>query len=345
LRLGARRWGGDGIAARFSGRILSQRRLALDRPQPPEVRLPGRAPIELTVVFPSDRNSGQDPLVATGVGPDADLLYCIYDGPGHVQFALDHRDSGGPQGASVAYDPTRASVLEIWMGSLAEPGAKAPGQALVPPERRVLVWLDGAVALNEIASFSPAAPETIALGRNPFGSTQIAPRFAGRIVSAGQPANAAPLPPMRAAGQYGSVDLRLQFPRDALGATEPLVVTGATGAGDLLYVHYEDASHLRFGLDHWGAAGLDGRVVETDLGAPHHLEITMGSLYAPGTAGPWAQHVRVRLDGKDVLDGPMACHPSWPDQIQIGRNSIGGSTAGPAFTGRVLAVERPTQPR
>ena len=137
--------------------------------------------------------------------------------------------------------------------------------------------------------------------------------------------------------------MQVRFPEGVLGTTEPLVVTGATGAGDLLYVHYEDATHLRFGLDHWGAAGLSGPVVETDLDEPHHLEITMGlALCRKGTAGPWAEHVRVRLDGADVLDGSIACHPSWPDQIQIpGRNSItGGSTAGAAFTGTMAPVRR-----
>jgi hypothetical protein len=173
----------------------------------------------------------------------------------------------------------------------------------------------------------------------------VAGRFSGLVLSAGQAADLAGLPPLHATGKYGQVDLQVQFPEGALGTSEPLVVTGATGAGDLLYVRYEDADHVRFGLDHWGQAGLGGLPVALDYAAPHHLEISMGSLYAPGTAGPWEQRVLVRLDGETVLDGNLACHPSWPDQIQIGLNSIGGSTAGPAFTGRILAVKRPPAPR
>ena len=158
LRIGTRGWNGDGIAARFSGQILSCQRLPLEQPAPVAVLLHGHAPIKLTVVFPADQSSGQEPLVSTGQGQESDLLYCIYDGPGRIHYALDHRDSGGPQGGAVAYEATRSSVLEIWMGSVAEPGPKAREQVLVPPERRVVVWLDGAMALNEIASWSVRPP-------------------------------------------------------------------------------------------------------------------------------------------------------------------------------------------
>lgn len=344
-RIGTRAWEGDDVAPRFTGEVVSSRRLGLLRPDILFPELHRRAPVSLTVIFPADREAGQEPLVATGDGIRGDLLYCIYEGRGRVRFASDHADSGGPRGTAIDCGVTRAHRLDVWMGSLAEAAPAISGLAMVPPSRRVVVWMDGKVVFNELANFSPAAPESVRLGRNPFASTAVADRFSGRIWSAGQPDDAPALPVLRSTGQYGAVDLRVMFPDSALGSTEPVVVTGATGIGDLLYVKYLDSGHISFGFDHWGVGGLSGPPVDVDLGLPHHLEVAMSSLFPPGGAGPWTHRVVVRMDGATVLEGVSDCHPSWPDQIEIGRNSIGGSTCGPIFTGRILAIERPAQPR
>ena len=137
--------------------------------------------------------------------------------------------------------------------------------------------------------------------------------------------------------------MQVLFPEHALGTAEPLVVTGVTGAGDMLYVNYVDANHVSFGFDHWAVSSLSGPVVTVDYGRPHRLEIAMASLYPPGEAGAWTRRVRVKLDGVGVLDGISACHPSRIEEIQIGKNLIGGSSCGPAFTGGILSLARVPQ--
>ena len=80
-------------------------------------------------------------------------------------------------------------------------------------------------------------------------------------------------------------------------------------------------------------------------GSAHRLEITMGSLYPPPGSDGLRRLVRVRLDGKTVLQGESDCHPAAPNQIHLLANPIGGSTCGPQFNGSLVAFERPTEPR
>jgi hypothetical protein len=344
LRIGRVGWPADGINEPFSGQVLSSRRLPLAPPARRLPEFPGRLPVDLQVVFPADHPAAMEPLLSVGHGQESDLVYAIYEGPGRLRLAFDHADSGGPRGEVFTYDPVRPHRLEIWMGSWAGADAMAGDGRHLALARRVVVTMDGTAVLNAAGSFFRADPKAISVGTNPFLSTLIAHRFGGLVLATGQAADFGGLPELQASGEFGAVDLRVLFPKQVLGTAEPLVVTGMTGAGDLLYVRYVDSAHVAFGFDHWGVGGLTGAVVPVDYGRPHRLEITLGSLYAVGEAGAWARRVRVKLDGVVVLDGASACHPTSPQDIQIGKNPIGGSTCGFAFSGRILGLTRAPRP-
>lgn len=72
-------------------------------------------------------------------------------------------------------------------------------------------------------------------GINPFRASTAEPMFAGRFRAVHAPA------PAVRSGQETSlpgcpVSLLLSSPEQAAGRSEPLVVTGVSGAGDLVYV-------------------------------------------------------------------------------------------------------------
>ena len=341
LQIGTNGWGSG--RQRFSGRVVSWQREPLGRPPAAFPALHRPAPVELRVLFPAHRSEGYEPLLLTGSGRQADLVYCIYEGQDRARLALDHSDSSGPRGEVFSYDPTRPSVVEIWLGSLTPPGSSEEGT--LPPSRRIVASVDGTVTLNEEASFNRAAPETIQLGRNFGASSTVGHEFSGLILGVSQAPDLAALPPARSPGEYGAVELEVLLPPRALGAAEPLVVTGVTGAGDIVYVRYEDAKHVRICIDHWGFEIPASDLIPLDYGRPHRFEISMGSLYPPGGAGPRAQRVTVKLDGSVALDREVACYPSSTRQIQLGQNPIGGSFCGPSFSGRILSVKRNPAPR
>jgi Dolichyl-phosphate-mannose-protein mannosyltransferase len=146
-------------------------------------------------------------------------------------------------------------------------------------------------------------------------------------------------------GYPGPMRLRVRFPAAAAGGFESLVATGQTGRGDILYVHYLDAGHLEFGLDHWGVRGTTSAPVAVDYSHPHELVLLAGFLLPP--AEP-ADHPRDRLlfqqrdrlllllDGRPVFSLTESFYPIPAQTISFGVNFIGGSLVGPEFTGEIL---------
>ena len=340
VRIGNVGWLGDGVEGPFTGRVLASRRLPLEPPTAAAAPASARLPVVLDVLFPADRIAGTEPLLATGEGVRSDLLSCTYDGPGRLHFALDHFGYPGIPSDSVACDFLRPHRLIVWLGSLAPEGG-GESNSTVPLSRRVVVLMDGKTVFNEDALFFPAAPETIQVGVNRFGATTAQLRFTGLVLASGSAASLQVLPPLQRSGETGAVGLELAFPNGVPGSAEPLVATGVSGAGDIIYVRYIDASHVSFGFDHWGTPGLTGPPVEIDYSQKHRLALTMDALYPGGAApSPYSGVVRVVLDGATVLDGNSSCFPTHLYEIRIGKNPLGSSTSGAAFTGRILSVVR-----
>jgi hypothetical protein len=350
LLVGRLAWFADGVAQTFSGRILASQRLPLKPFVPPPSRVRESRPVELRLSLPAQHEPGGDPLLVTGRGAQSDLLSCFYDGHGGIRFALDHYGAGGPQSETIRYDPMQIHRLTVWMGSLVGEAAATPLTTVteeaggVPWSHRLVVVFDGRTLLNVEQVFYPGAPATALIGINPYGSTTAGRQFQGRVDGVSQ-VGFGGLVPLAATGDYGAVDLSVQFPLYAIGTQEPLVVTGVSGAGDLIYVRYVDPRHVSIGFDHWGVGGFTGPPIELDYGQTHRVAITMGSLYPPGGDPGRATLVRVTIDGRVALEGHSAGHPSAPRQNRIGINPIGGSTCGPRFTGRILAIERTLEPR
>jgi hypothetical protein len=279
----------------------------------------------------------------TGEGKQSDLLVCAYDGTDRVSFGLDHYGGGGPQSESVAYDPLAPHKLVVWMGSMADPrkpGA-GPGGELAPD--RFVVIFDGKVMINTDQVFFPSGPDAVLVGLNPYHSTVAGSEFTGRVLGVRQ-VDPSELPRRQTDGAFGAVDMTVRLPVGVSGTQEPLVVTGVTGAGDMVYIRYVDATHVALGFDHWGVGGNIGDPVEVDYRENHQVSVRFQSLFQPGTEEGRSDLVDVRLDGKPVLVRHWPCHPATEDRIYIGRNPIGGSTCGPNFTGRILHAEHVAHP-
>ena len=139
--------------------------------------------------------------------------------------------------------------------------------------------------------------------------------------------------------------MKIWFPSDkAPGTSEPLVVTGAMGKGDVLFVRYVDDRLIAIGFDHWNVGGPTSAPFEINYADPHRLAVRMGSLFPPAV-GPLPQDRRrrlleVKLDGVVVLSGAFEFYDAPASQVYIGRNPIGASTADLRFSGRITDVWR-----
>ncbi|HEY1764762.1 MAG TPA: hypothetical protein VGF85_07545, partial [Opitutaceae bacterium] len=152
--------------------------------------------------------------------------------------------------------------------------------------------------------------------------------------------------------RQGPVELRVTFPQGAEGRRDPLVSTGnLLGTGDIVYVEYPDAGHVRFGFFHLGAGGPTSDPLPVDFGLAHTVVIELGSLYPPRghpmfdawTAAQVAalrRRLEVRLDGRPVLKAEVAVYPSMPDGVHVGENRLAADVSYPRFEGRILAERR-----
>ena len=150
--------------------------------------------------------------------------------------------------------------------------------------------------------------------------------------------------------QAGALHVRLVLPRGQTGRQQPVLVTGRKSAGTFVYLVYQDATHVKVGVDVWGVLGYQSEPVEVDYFEEQDLVISTGALYPegnpalsglePAALADLRGHIRVDLNGRRVVDKAVQDFPSAPGEIDIGRSRIGGSNCEPRFTGTILAAER-----
>ncbi len=319
---------------------------ALDRPVAWVEDWRGRkhGALELRVVLPPFTGPRIEPLLVTGYGGYADYVWIHYDDATHVTIGFEHTGYGGPVAKYIPVDYSREHILRIEMGSLYPPADHPFFRQFAPLEgagmRSALeVQLDDRILFHEEAKFYDASPLTRWVGANPFAQN-LGHHFSGEI-RARRTLSPLDPPPMFAPGP---AYLTVTFPREPRRpAAEPLVVTGRTGKGDILFVRYVGERQAVVGIDHWGYGGPVGEPFAIDPDHVYRLDVRMGSLYpsAEGASpGAGARDLEVRLDDKVVLSGPQDFHPAALHDVYFGWNPIGGSTTAPKFSGRLTLVAR-----
>ena len=129
------------------------------------------------------------------------------------------------------------------------------------------------------------------------------------------------------------------------------MTTGEPEAGDFIYVHYPDPTHIRIGFDHWFKGGPLSPPIAIDFTHEHELEVSLGSLFPAREDVVFANvsaagvdsvknRVQVILDGHPVIDAAGECYETGPGGVTVGRNAIFGTLCGPEFTGEILSIER-----
>jgi hypothetical protein len=291
-------------------------------------------PVALKVVFPKNAVGEVEPIVVTGRDFRSDYVYVHYLNPDTVRFCFEHTSYGGFTGTPVRIRPGEEHSLLIAMGSLYPPAAHPhfdgipEGQALLR-RRSLSVSLDGVEVLRRKTEFYDAFSREPDLGSS--GSRPAFRRpFSGRIISARRAPEAAPAatsPP------YGPLCIEFRFPPFGGKRSEPLVSSGESGRGNLLYVKYVDERSVVFGYDHWGVGGFETEPITVEPGAEQMLEVDYGALHAAAPAP--AKRVILRLNGTVVADRPGEFYACSPERVKVGVNAIGASTASERFSGTI----------
>lgn len=284
-------------------------------------------PIVLSVVFSQNMAERVEPLLATGRKGAGDLVFVRYTGNARVRFGWVHSGGGEVVSQIVKVTPGMHE-LEVRMPSM-----------MGESEGDLVLRLDGRVLISQKVNQHPIVAGEVAYGLNAVEIGSSAVVFSGTVFEVKKAVDA----PAKIENEtrFGAVEMAVLFDRAyPPGGADPLVVTGVTGAGDLVVVQWLSDGQVRFGADHWGVGAAWGEAVDLRPGSEYLIRVETGALWGPGATAAQRDRVRVTLNGRVVLDARQASHPASVEQVHVGRNPIGGSSAGLEFRGEVLSVSR-----
>ena len=141
----------------------------------------------------------------------------------------------------------------------------------------------------------------------------------------------APLPPP------ASLDLRLTLAAAPAGRSDPLVVTGHTGAADFCYVRRVAPDRIVFGYDSWGAGGPESAPLPYRPDTAVALRLDLPALSDPFThsRGQPPPRLRLEYDGRVIFDQEVHFHGHPNPEVRFAVNPVGGTTCGPLLAGRL----------
>jgi hypothetical protein len=274
---------------------------------------------------------------SSGVGTAS--YSATYLGGGRLKIAASGPDGAVTQSADVEADMTRTHTMNFWPSEPEGPGARFG----------LSCDFDGRHVLGGAKPLELAACPLLSAGANlPVQQDEhvrpSCPELNLTLTCGGTTVGGI--------DEFGPAHLVVTFPSGKSGRHEPVLATGRRGAGDVVYLFYEDDRHIRIGFDHWAVGGKLSDPIAVDYGIPHEIWVTEGSLYpAIGDDALWGavnpaerarlkSEVAVVVDGKLVLFEKRATFPSSNAMVTIARNRIGASTADPDFSGSLHYSER-----
>jgi hypothetical protein len=286
----------------------------------------------MDVRFPTGRGGTTEPLLDVSAGPDSCLLSVSYVSDGEARLSLMGRNGETLQTSEATFNPAGVHEVDI---------RPSTGKRGVPP-LTLSCTLDGSQVLG-VPGMDPSGNVPILQSGVSGGQLPgVQARFTGNELRLSAVPDAGWAPPGQA---WGMDVLVVTFPLNRVGRHEPLLTSGIAGAGDFIYLIYEDDHHVRIGFDHWNGIAVISNPIAVDYNAPHEIWISSGPLY-PDVAGDanatalasadrarLRSGVRVAMDGKTVIASATPAYPSAPAQVTVGTNRIGGSSADSTFSG------------
>ena len=208
---------------------------------------------------------------------------------------------------------------------------------------RALVELDGRAVIHQKTQFYDSPPNWVFLGKNPAGTDS---PFPGEIGGLRQ------LRPTRPNAGSKPAELgvwRLEISLRRLGDlhAQPILGSGTQGHGNLLLMRATPDGELGFGLDQWNFSMATSPLLAAGSSGLHRLEIFVGPQVTRQTwPADWhlspdrlraaGKLLRVWLDGEPVWTTDVAVNLDTYDEVALGSNPQGFSTADSYFLGSLV---------
>ncbi len=301
-------------------------------------------PLEIALRFPRGLDGKLQLLLTTGWDYESDYVLVNYIDRQHVKLGFHHTNYAVDWSPLLPVDFGTVHRLQVQMGSLFPPlghpyfDGKSHA-AVADISRGLRISLDGQTAFDARRYFYDGSPGSLHVADHRAGAPF--PPFSGTILSVRRMPYT---PPPEGTTGDGVVQLKLSFPSGVINRGLPLLVTGETGRGDVLFLRFVRPGVVHFCYDHWGIGLWESGDVPVAEGAGHRLRILMPSL-APFGPEPGAKaELDVDLDGKRVWTARVPAYPADPRDIYIGQNGIGASSCEQEFPEAISRVSSDAKP-
>lgn len=296
----------------------------------------------LTLEFqlPASAPGQREPLVASGLS-HRDGIFLEHADGGRVRIGFAHVGEPPLLSEPLALDPAQPHRAEIDAGFL-RPAPEHPVFRGWPAadidrvRRRLEVRVDGQLVLFGARNFHASTPGTLRLGEGDGHAVPLETKFSGTLRRVAQAPLARPAATAGLHAASGVVALDFQLPAQGVDQRWPLVSTGVSGAGDLIFLEVLADGRVRLGHDNWGGGLWLTPPFAVDRARSHRLVVQMAPLADDRSDRAQVGQLRLIWDGEARVNAPRRFNPSRPAQNEIGVNSIRASTAAAFFPGRIL---------
>jgi hypothetical protein len=127
---------------------------------------------------------------------------------------------------------------------------------------------------------------------------------------------------MPALPRVEGIRARITFAPEMAGRSLPLISTGQTMAGDLLFVSMHEDGKVTFGYDHWADRLRTSPEITVAPGETRVVEFWVPALAPPGRK----PELVVKVDGVTIWRKEAPAFECAPENVFLGSNPIGGTT-------------------
>ena len=149
-------------------------------------------------------------------------------------------------------------------------------------------------------------------------------------------------------GYSGPLKVKVKFPLNLPGVSEPLITSGKPGLANFIYIRYIGNTHVQFGYDCWGLGGPLSQPIAIDFSQTHEIQIISGAQLPlipdlqrklePLDVNKLAGMLVIVLNGNVVIAERVSTHIVDPNTLFFGMNLAGGSSARENFSGEVIEI-------
>jgi len=282
-------------------------------------------PVRFKVLIPPLKGDvSTEPLFATGLPNQTDVLYLTQVRGNVVQFTVSHTGFGEVKSGLMQVDPLAEHELEVDFGSLYPPRDHPWFRGLSDDEVELLkttasVRFDNKGVIDRRVLFFDSPPGWVSFGRNPGGTDSL---FSGKILDTKLLPPRLPAELAARSHESGVWRLAVTFPFEAPNVEESVMGSGTARHGNMLLVHTLEDHSIQFDLDQWGLGLIHSPVIPVEKDGTHRLEIFVGGQVARGQfPSEWRLDPAAIANAEPFLRIWLDDRPVWTTRISINRDS------------------------